>query len=89
MAATARTHKSDLFLLYLSFLRHSLDVPDDHDPNQVEDPLKIHASVAAQLLLIMVDFLVHANKKLYVTIANWKFLCYRLSVRENSCEANF
>lgn len=89
MATTARTHKTDLFLLYLSFLRNILDVPEDHDPNQVEDPLKIDAGVAAQLLLIMVDFLVHANKKLYVTIADWKFLCDRLCVRENSCEANF
>lgn len=64
-------------------------MPEDHDPNQVEDPLKIDAGVAAQLLLIMVDFLVHANKKLYVNIADWKFLCDRLCVRENSCEANF
>jgi len=64
-------------------------VPDDHDPNQVQYLLKIQAGVAAQFILVKVDFLMHAIEKLYVIIADWKFLCDRLCVLENSWDAIF
>lgn len=64
-------------------------MPDYHDPDQVEDPLKIHAGVTTQFLLIMVYFRVHANEELYVGLVHWKFLGYCLCVGEHSCEADF